>query len=686
MVKRKSVSKANLLFVKEDLLKKENGVEKVVQEGYDDTVDEIPRKPIQIDDFESSDEEDLRNTMGNVPVEWYNEYNHIGYDKHGKPIIKPENKDELDIFLDKMENPDYWKTVFDRQTGSSHVLTDEQLTKIMNLSQGNYPDVGYNPYEKFHDLCSSQVSIHPIDNRPEHKRSFIPSLVEKRMVSKMVHAIKMGWTKPWSVRQQEKEDAKNKEIIYDLWAEPANESLSKMERWRIRNRLEAPKCALPNHKESYNPPAEYLLDANELKIWENTEPELRKDNFVPRKFESYRRVPFYEDFYKERSERCLDLACAPRVKKDRLNISPKDLLPDLPDPKDLQPFPTKLAFYMTGHTGQVRSISVEPEVGELLASGGEDGTVKIWSIIDGRCLKTFNMGAPVTCVDFCPNPQRTLILVACESKQVTVLNTECGDKLLISQTTEFLKSLDISALNDENDNEGISVMWTLDKKNNVKLTLQNNIKQVIWHAKGDYFSTVSFVDSSDAVYIHQLSKAKSQKPFSKNKGAIQAVLFHPKEPTFFVATQQHIRVYDLARCVLQKKLHTGTRWASCLAIEPFGNNIFVGGLDCRFAWLDMQLSRRPWKLVKHHKGAIRGIAYHKSYPLLATVSDDCNAFIYHANAPDDLMSENELIPVKKLGGHKVEGSKLSILGATFHSKEPWLFTCGADGKIGFYSY
>uniref|UniRef100_A0A0N4Z2B7 Ribosome biogenesis protein BOP1 homolog n=1 Tax=Parastrongyloides trichosuri TaxID=131310 RepID=A0A0N4Z2B7_PARTI len=663
--------------------------EQLINESEGVVEEKNSKNHVQIDAYESSDEEDLRNTIGNVPVEWYDDYNHIGYDLDGKPILKPEKQDELDAFLDRMENPDYWRKIRDIQTGGEHVLTNEELEKIRNISEKKF-EIGYNPYEKFYDLCSADVSIHPIDNRPEHKRSFIPSLVEKRKVSQMVHAIKMGWRKPWSVQQKEKEDEKNKEIVYDLWAEPANQILTKMERWRIRNRLDAPKCSLPIHNESYNPPAEYLFDEKELAEWEKTEPEMRKQNYIPKKFDSLRKVPFYEDFYKERSERCLDLACAPRKRKERLNIDPKMLLPDLPDPKDLQPFPTRLSFYMRGHTGQVRTLSVEPETGELLASGGSDGLVKIWSIVNGRCLKTFKMNAPVTCVAFCPNPTRTLLLVSCESNEVSVINTECGDKLLVSKTVEFLKKLNIDQndeeINDEEDvDKKINVKWSMEKSGNIKLTLHNKIKQVVWHAKGDYFSTVSFEDSNDAVYIHQLSKGKSQKPFSKKKGSIQAVLFHPKEPTFFVCTQQHVRVYDLAKCVLQKKVSTGTKWTSCVAIEPFGNNLFVGGLDCRFAWLDMQLSRRPWKMVRHHKGAIRGIAYHRYYPLLATVSDDSFAFVYHANAPDDLMAQNELIPVKKLHGHKTDGN-LTMLCCTFHPIQPWLITAGADGQIGVFTY
>ena len=39
---------------------------------------------------------------------WYNDYDHIGYDTEGNKILKPEQGDSIDNFLDKMENPNYW--------------------------------------------------------------------------------------------------------------------------------------------------------------------------------------------------------------------------------------------------------------------------------------------------------------------------------------------------------------------------------------------------------------------------------------------------------------------------------------------------------------------------------------------------------------------------------------------------
>jgi hypothetical protein len=52
---------------------------------------------------------DLRNTIGNIPVEWYDDVDHFGYDLYGERITKQGSaKGEIDTFLTKLEDPDYW--------------------------------------------------------------------------------------------------------------------------------------------------------------------------------------------------------------------------------------------------------------------------------------------------------------------------------------------------------------------------------------------------------------------------------------------------------------------------------------------------------------------------------------------------------------------------------------------------
>ena len=78
-----------------------------------------------------------------------------------------------------------------------------------------------------------------------------------------------------------------------------------------------------------------------------------KAAFVPISFDSLRRVPAYASFINERFERCLDLYLCPRTRKKRLDIDPESLVPRLPKPADLQPFPTTLLLRYIGHTGRV---------------------------------------------------------------------------------------------------------------------------------------------------------------------------------------------------------------------------------------------------------------------------------------------------------------------------------------------
>lgn len=92
--------------------------------------------------------------------------------------------------------------------------------------------------------------------------------------------------------------------------------------------------------------------------------------------------------------------------------------------------------------------------------------------------------------------------------------------------------------------------------------------------------------------------------------------FHPYEPLLFVGTQRHIRIYDLSKCQLKKKIMTGSQWVSSMHVDFGGDNLFVGGHDRIFSWIDLQLSNKPWKSVKHHTAAVRAVAQHGRFVVI----------------------------------------------------------------------
>ncbi|XP_049788021.1 ribosome biogenesis protein BOP1 homolog [Schistocerca cancellata] len=658
---------------KKEFITSKNAVEQL-------TVKESGENQKNEDEYEndSSDEEDIRNTVGNIPMNWYDDYPHIGYDWEGKKILKPPKGDELDTFLKKMEDPNFWRTVKDPQTGQDVVLCDADVDLIQRLQSSKIPDAEFDEYAPWIEWFTSEVMKTPLRKFPEHKRSFLPSKSEKEKVSKLVHAIKMGWIKP---RKEKDKDPK----FYMLWQ--TDDTAEHMR--RIHDHIPAPKRHLPGHAESYNPPPEYLFDEREVKQWNKLQatPWKRKLHFIPQKYRSLREVPAYSRYIRERFLRCLDLYMCPRARKMRLTIQPEELVPQLPSPKDLQPFPTVMSLVYKGHTDMVRTIAVEPK-GQFLASGSDDLTVKIWEVSTGRCVRTIPAGGIVRSVSWCPNQSLSLIAIAAD-KKVLLVNPGVGDHMIVNKTDNLLQDppeQDIliperikSAVQWEKPSES-------DWKNGIRIILNHfkEVRQVTWHGRGDYFATVMPEGLNRSVLIHQLSKWRSQVPFSKSKGLVQCVLFHPIRPIFFVATQRNVRVYDLVKQELVKKLLSNSRWISSMAIHPGGDNVLVGTYDRKMLWFDLDLSTKPYQTLRLHGTAVRGVAYHRRYPLFASGSDDCSIIISHGMVYNDLLQNPLIVPLKRLSHHQ-STNDFGVFDVVFHPSQPWVFSSGADATIRLYT-
>lgn len=109
----------------------------------------------------------------------------------------------------------------------------------------------------------------------------------------------------------------------------------------------------------------------------------------------------------------------------------------------------------------------------------------------------------------------------------------------------------------------------------------------------------------------------------------------------------------------------------------------MGSYDRRVVWFDLDLSSAPYKTLKFHEKAVRGVVYHKAYPLFASCSDDGGVHVFHAQVYNDLLRNPLLVPLKVLRDHGVAGD-LGVLALAFHPRQPWLFSAGADGVINLY--
>ena len=215
--------------------------------------------------------------------------------------------------------------------------------------------------------------------------------------------------------------------------------------------------------ESYNPPKEYLLDEKEEEEWRKMDPEDRPHSFLPRVHSTLRQVGAYPRFIQERFERCLDLYLAPRAIKQKLDIDPESLIPKLPSPKDLRPFPTKLSITFKGHGARIRGIAVDP-TGQYLASCSDDASVKIWEIATGRCFTTIAMEQDETImsIEWNSNKSLSMLAVATECKVVLVdarVATESVQLATVDIAKESLEAAAVAKSSSATSASASSVKW-----------------------------------------------------------------------------------------------------------------------------------------------------------------------------------------------------------------------------------
>lgn len=130
-------------------------------------------------------------------------------------------------------------------------------------------------------------------------------------------------------------------------------------------------------------------------------------------------MPLYQDLIREHFERCLDLYLCPRVLKKKVNVTdPQALIPELPQPSDLKPFPTTLSIEFKFHTTCVRTISVSP-CGDYLASGDEDGNLVVWQVASTRIVRRYKLeNKVIDCVEWAPVRG---VLAVCNEELVYVI-------------------------------------------------------------------------------------------------------------------------------------------------------------------------------------------------------------------------------------------------------------------------
>ena len=363
------------------------------------------------DDLSSDDEDEdgETNRIGRVPLHWYDEYDHIGYDATGKKIQKRASLNGGDLLDQAIANSEHKSSgkfvVHDALNDVNVTLTERQLEIIRRIHGGAYAHPEHDGNAEYIDYVSGVdkeiAGLRTHRNQP--KARFQPSRWEKLQVQQLLDKLAKGdITMDYltgMVRDMSEKKSSDKPFM--LWMGDEEDDLNQ---GKGPQHIAAPKVKPPSHAESYIPPDEYLPTEQDLKEWEEMDVQDRPHGLlVPKKFPNLRSVGAYPHAVREAFERCLDLYLCPRVMKRRLNIDPESLVPQLPKASDLRPFPTaKCIEYKTPYVGDeapiIRCVSPSPD-GQFVASGATDGFVRLWEVQTGRLLKSWDVSRGITSIE-----------------------------------------------------------------------------------------------------------------------------------------------------------------------------------------------------------------------------------------------------------------------------------------------
>ena len=79
--------------------------------------------------------------VGDVPLEWYEHEEHIGYGRSGDRLLRSKRKGFLDALLARNDDPKFWRTIHDELNDEDIQLTKEELQMLQRIRQGQFPHV-----------------------------------------------------------------------------------------------------------------------------------------------------------------------------------------------------------------------------------------------------------------------------------------------------------------------------------------------------------------------------------------------------------------------------------------------------------------------------------------------------------------------------------------------------------------
>lgn len=317
--------------------------------------------------------------------------------------------------------------------------------------------------------------------------------------------------------------------------------------------------------------------------------------------------------------------------------NPDDVHPvDIRRRLDGEPGPKPNYVRLAGHDGPVRSVSFSPN-GQLVLSGGDDNTIRLWDIATGENVKTLRgHGSAVRACQFSPDGQ--WVLSGGQDQRVRLWNVAGYQEVRVLHATVF----------EGHEDAVLSARFSSDGRQIV--TASRDRTASLW----------------DAASGQRLRQFKEGHEFL----ATSAVFFSDGRRLATGAGDNSVRIWDLTAgtqlAVLQPTGRIGT-----LAVSPDGDWLVTGAPGNEAKVWDAH-SGQPIATLSGHVAEVSAVAFSPSGRLLATGDDRGRVRLWQRdNTPD-----------RWTLAHELDGHSRTITALKFTSDGARLVSASGDHTCG----
>jgi WD40 repeat protein len=336
-----------------------------------------------------------------------------------------------------------------------------------------------------------------------------------------------------------------------------------------------------------------------------------------------------------------------------------------------------IPVFWNGHYGPVNSISYSKTPGSnYLASGGDDGIVKIWDVNTGNLLKSLNGHRDaVTSVSF--SPKYNKVASGSMDKTIKIWDVYSG-ALLVTMTEHKLGVTSVSFSKDGSEiasgsDDGTIKIWDVQTGKLLK-TLIGHIDKVTSVDFSDDGKFLASGSRDNTVRLWDLAFEKCKKVFLSHTAPVNTVLFsNDCSKIASGATDSTIKIWDVKNTRLLWTFNAHADKITTLAFSPNDRFLLSGGADNIVNLWDLDSAvccfNSKWTTsYKKHIAPVTEVAFSPFSGEFASSGKDGAIIIWSLKTGKPRIVNQECHTAKIYSvAFKPDGSKL--------------FTAGGDGSV-----